>query len=126
MEISSVDPQLGGTFYFIEQEKVRKPKFAPTNDCLSCHGGQRSLGVPGHFVRSVPTDATGELLTLEEVRDITHCTPLKDRWGGFYVTGKHGAQPHRGNLIGEKDLERFKMEPLFKGNITDLSAFFDT
>ena len=126
MEVSSVDPKLGGTFYFIEQDKVRKPKFVRSADCLSCHGGQRSLGVPGHFVRSVPTDATGEMITLEEVRDITHCTPLSNRWGGYYVTGQHGAQPHRGNLIGEKDLEHFRKEPLFKGNITDLSPFLDT
>jgi hypothetical protein len=126
MEISSVDAKLGGTFYFLEQDKVRKPKFVRSADCLSCHGGQRSLGVPGHFVRSVPTDATGEMLALEEVRDITHCTPLSNRWGGYYVTGTHGAQPHRGNLIGEKDLQRFRAEPLFKGNITDLSPFFDT
>ena len=126
MEVSSVDPQLGGTFYFIEQEKVRKPKFVRSGDCLSCHGGQRSLGIPGHFVRSVPTDPAGELLNLEEVRDITQCTPLADRWAGYYVTGKHGSQPHRGNLIGEKDLAHFKEDPLFKANITDLSAFFDT
>ena len=126
MEISSVDPQLGGTFYFIEQEKVRKPKFTRSSDCLSCHGGQRTLGVPGHFVRSVPTDATGEMIALEEVRDITQCTPLKDRWGGFYVTGSSGSQFHRGNLIGEKDLEHFKREPSFKSNITDLSPYFDT
>jgi hypothetical protein len=82
--------------------------------------------VPGHFVRSVPTDATGELIGLEEVRDITQCTPMKDRWAGYYVTGRHGTQPHRGNLIGEKDLTRFKEEPLFKGNITDLSPYIDT
>lgn len=126
MELSSVDPKLGGTFYFLEQDRVRKPKFVRSTDCLSCHGGQRSLGVPGHFVRSVPTDPTGELITLEEVRDITQCTPLKDRWGGYYVTGKHGTQPHRGNLIGEKDIARFNEEPLFKGNITDLSSYFDT
>jgi len=126
MEISSVDPNLGGTFYVLEQEKVRKPKFVRSADCLSCHGGQRSLGVPGHFIRSIPGDQTGELISLEEVRDITHCTPLKDRWAGFYVTGRHGAQPHRGNLIGEKDLARFHEEPLFKGNITDLSPWFDT
>ena len=126
MEISSVDPKLGGTFYFIEQEQVRKPKFTRSTDCLSCHGGQRTLGVPGHFVRSVPTDATGEMITLEEVRDITQCTPLKDRWGGYYVTGKSGLQFHRGNLIGEKDLEHFKREPVFKSNITDLAPYFET
>ncbi len=126
MEVSSVDPQLGGTFYYIEQEQVRKPKFVRSSDCLSCHGGQRSLGVPGHFVRSVVTDPSGELITLEEVRDITQCTPLKDRWGGYYVTGRSGSQFHRGNLIGDKDLERFKREPGFKTNLTDLSPFFDT
>ncbi len=125
MEISAVDPKLGGTFYFIEQEQVRKPKFNRSTDCLSCHGGQRTLGVPGHFVRSVPTDATGEMMTLEEVRDITQCTPLKDRWGGYYVTGRSGSQFHRGNLIGDKDLEHFKREPVFKSNITDLSPYFD-
>ena len=125
MEVSSVDPKLGGTFYFVEQEKLRKPKFVRSGDCLSCHGGQRSLGVPGHFVRSVPADSSGELIPLEEVSDITQCTPLKDRWAGYYVTGKHGTQPHRGNLIGEKDLARFKEDPLFKGNITDLSTYFD-
>lgn len=123
MEVSAVDPNLGGTFYFLEQEKVRRPKFTRSADCLSCHGGQRSLGVPGHFVRSVPTDREGELITRDEVRDITHCTPVSDRWAGWYVTGKSGA--HRGNLIGEKDFERYKEDPLAKVNLADLAAFFD-
>ena len=126
MEISSVDPKLGGTFYFIEQDRKRTPKFVRSNDCLSCHGGPRSLGVPGHFLRSVVTDSSGDLMKFEDTGDITHCTPLSLRWGGYYVTGKHGAQAHRGNLIGEKDLAQFKTEPLFKGNITDLSSFIDT
>ena len=39
-----------------------------------------------------------------ESRDITHCTPLADRWGGWYVTGQHGAQTHRGNLVGRERL----------------------
>jgi hypothetical protein len=125
MEISAVDPNLGGTFYTIEQEKVRKPKLTRSEDCLSCHGGQRSLGVPGHFVRSVPTDLTGELNTLGEVRDISQCTPYADRWAGWYVTGKHGQQPHRGNLIGAKDFARYEKEPMAKGNLENLKAFFD-
>ena len=45
MEVSSVDPKLGGTFYFIEQEKVRRPKFVRSNDCLSCHDATRNQGV---------------------------------------------------------------------------------
>jgi hypothetical protein len=30
---------------------------------------------------------------------VDYTTPLKDRWGGWYVTGKHGDQPHLGNLV---------------------------
>ena len=125
MEISAVDPKLGAIFYSLEQEKMRKPKFTRSADCLQCHGGLRSLGVPGHVLRSVPTDATGELNTAEEVGDIDHCTPLADRWAGWYVTGRHGAQTHRGNLIGEKDFARHRDEPGWRGNLTDLRAFFD-
>ena len=125
MEISAVDPKLGGIFYTLEQEKMRKPKFTRSADCLQCHGGQRSLGVPGHILRSVPTDARGELQTPGEVGDIDHCTPLADRWAGWFVTGKHGAQTHRGNLIGENDFTRHAAEPEFRGNLTDLRAFFD-
>ena len=106
VEVSAVDPKLGAIFYTLDQEKLRKPKFSRSADCLQCHGGLRSLGVPGHILRSVPTDLTGELETRDEISDIDHCTPLADRWAGWFVTGKVGAQTHRGNLI-------------------DLSAFFD-
>ena len=125
MEVSAVDPKLGGIFYTLEQEKLRKPKFTRSADCLQCHGGQRSLGVPGHILRSVPTDASGELRTPGEVSDIDHCTPLADRWAGWFVTGKHGAQTHRGNLVGDADFARHAAEPAFRGNLTDLRAFFD-
>jgi len=125
MEVSAVDPKLGGIFYTLEQEKLRKPKLERSADCLQCHGGPRSLGVPGHVLRSVPTDTTGELNTQEEVGGIDHCTPLADRWAGWYVTGKHGTQTHRGNLIGEKDFARHAVEPGWRGNLTDLRGFFD-
>lgn len=125
LEISAVDPKLGAIFYTLDQEKLRKPKFIRSADCLQCHGGQRSLGVPGHVLRSVPTDAEGELETRDEVGDIDHCTPLADRWAGWFVTGKVGAQTHRGNLIGSEDFARRLREPDFRGNVTDLKGFFD-
>ena len=125
MEVSAVDPKLGAIFYTLDQEKLRKPKFTRSADCLQCHGGLRSLGVPGHILRSVPTDLTGELEARDEVSDIDHCTPLADRWAGWFVTGRHGAQTHRGNLIGREDFARHLREPGFRGNLTDLRGFFD-
>jgi len=120
IEISAVDPKSGPMFYAIEQTAAFKPQLVRSADCLQCHGGSRSLGVPGHVVRSVGTDASGEIEVQTEVSEITHCTPLADRWAGWFVTGQHGRQEHRGNLIGSDDFERQKGEPNFAGNVTDL------
>jgi hypothetical protein len=125
MEVSAVDPELGGVFYHLEQAPAKKPQFVRDADCLSCHVSSRTLGVPGHFVRSVGTDAAGELEPGTEVSHIEHCTPFADRWAGWYVTGTHGAMPHRGNLIGAADFERALREPNFRGNATSLGDFFD-
>jgi hypothetical protein len=126
LELSTVDPKLGGTFYHLEQEKVRRPQFVLGNDCLNCHASPRTMGVPGHLVRSIATDETGELDNLGEVNFITHRSPLADRWAGWYVTGRHGDQAHRGNLIGRADFEKAAKEPNWRGNLDDLSPFFDT
>lgn len=125
MEIAAVDPKLGSVFYTLEQEKVRKPKFVRDADCLRCHGSSRSLGVPGPIVRSIATDESGELDSAKEAEQVTHFTPLSERWGGWYVTGEHGAQTHRGNLVGAEAFTRHAVEPNALGNLSDLSRFFD-
>ncbi|MEO8351416.1 MAG: hypothetical protein ABI680_06775 [Chthoniobacteraceae bacterium] len=125
LEVSAADPKLGGIFYRFENEKVRKPKFVRDADCLRCHGSNRTLGVPGHLMRSIGTDLTGELEPSTEINDIDHCTPFADRWAGWYVSGTHGGMTHRGNLVGLPDFERTKSEPNFAGNVTDLSRFLD-
>jgi hypothetical protein len=125
MELSAVDPQLGGIFYTIEQMPARKPKFSRDGDCLRCHVSNRSMGVPGHILRSIGTDETGELDAQTEISGIDHTTPFADRWGGWYVTGKHGDMTHRGNLIGPAAFERAAGEPNLNGNVLDLGPFFN-
>lgn len=126
MEISTADPVLGGVFYTLEQEKVRRPKFVRSDDCISCHGAQRTLGVPGHFVRSVPADRNGELDSTNEFSDIDQCKPISDRWAGWFVSGQHGELTHKGNLIGEEEFARATTEPNFRGNLKDLESLVDT
>ncbi len=125
MELSAVDPKLGGVFYSIEQLPARKPRFVREPDCLRCHGTARSMGVPGHILRSIGTDDTGEMDTQSESSPIDHCTPFAERWAGWYVTGRHGEMTHRGNLIGAAAFERAREEPQSNGNIETLGAFFD-
>jgi hypothetical protein len=125
LEISAVDPRWGAMFYTLEQKETERPKIQREGQCLQCHAGSRTLGVPGYMLRSVATDETGEHDTAREVSNITHRTPIADRWAGWYVTGSSGRQPHRGNLIGEEAFERHEKKPSAPGNVTDLGKYFD-
>ncbi len=126
MEISAVDPQLGAVFYVLDQVPGTKPAFTRSQDCIQCHVSGRTLGVPGHFVRSLRTDGGGEIIAGTDTPEVTHCTPLADRWGGWYVTGQHGAQTHLGNLVGLSAFDRHAGEPGYRGNVTDLTQMIAT
>lgn len=100
LEVSTVDPQLGAVFYTLDQKTTDAPRLQrQTEHCLLCHGSSRTRGVPGHIVRSLFVDASGEPLLSAGGYTVDHGTPLEHRWGGWYVTGKHGSQSHLGNLI---------------------------
>ena len=99
LEVSSVDPQLGTVYYTLDQEQVDKPQFSRQHDsCLICHASSQTNHVPGHLVRSVYTDRGGFPLLAAGTFRVDHSTPLKNRWGGWYVTGTHGETRHLGNV----------------------------
>ena len=121
LEISAVDPKLGTVFYSVDQHSPDQPAIQrQTESCLVCHSSSRMEGVPGHIIRSLYVDAGGQPLLSAGSRTVDHTTPVKDRWGGWYVTGTHGAQKHLGNLvIRGRDVE----EPVDNSegqNVTDL------
>jgi len=100
MEISAVDPRLGTVFYTLDQQQADKPRFERRiENCLICHSSSRTEGVPGHLVRSLFVDAGGQPIFSAGSHMVDHTTPLDQRWGGWYVTGKHGSQTHLGNLV---------------------------
>ena len=108
LEISTADPQLGAVFYTLGQQQEDKPRFErQVDNCLVCHSSSRTEGVPGHLVRSLFVDAGGQPIFSAGSRTVDHTTPLEDRWGGWYVTGRHGSQTHMGNLaIRGRDVPR--------------------
>ncbi len=100
LEISAVDPRLGAVFYTLDQQPSTEPRFERRIDhCLICHSSSRTGGVPGHLVRSLFVGVDGHPLLSAGGRVVDHTTPLDQRWGGWYVTGRHGAQAHLGNLV---------------------------
>jgi len=102
VEIASVDPKLGVVFYTLDQMRTPRPRFRlRTTECISCHVGPASSGVPGLVVRSVHPDSSG---TPERAPSFItdHRSPLSERWGGWYVSGLHGSQTHLGNVTFQR------------------------
>ena len=125
IELSVADPKMGGVFYTIEQKKFERPEFKRTDQCLECHASTKSMGVPGHLVRSFATDEDGVVDLSSGTSQVNHRTPFEERWGGWYVTGTHGDQTHRGNLIGKKAFEKQEEDPNYAGNLKELSKFIN-
>ncbi|MDB4744018.1 hypothetical protein OAF98_05980 [Planctomicrobium sp.] len=104
IEISTVDPQLGAVFYSLSVDEDPKPTFLrDQGQCITCHATSRTEGVPGHLMRSVFADRTGQPHYGSGTYSTTQSSPFEKRWGGWYVTGKHGDLRHMGNLISQKN-----------------------
>lgn len=128
MEVSVIDPKLGPIFYLADPhvDKSEPIRFTRDQSCLSCHGGPFSPDVPGVLVRSVCPGPEGHPIMSQGSTVVDTTTPFEDRWGGWYVTGKHGKSVHKGNVTAEENGESVKLNPLPGQNITKLDKFFDT
>lgn len=121
IEVITHDPVLGAVFYLVsagsEPQTLRISR--DTSQCLSCHGTARTQSVPGVLVRSVFPDSTGQPLFSLGSFLIDHGSPLRERWGGYYVTG-HSSLPHLGNRTFEDTQERdFPDKPLLLKTAAD-------
>jgi hypothetical protein len=124
LEIASVDPRLGTVFYTLDQEKTPQPALVRRGECIQCHDGPATLGVPGLLVRSVHAERTGYALLTVPSYVTDHTSPISQRWGGWYVTGTSGSQFHMGNqtVASRTDTEL----DLAKGaNVTSLPRYLD-
>lgn len=98
LEVASFDPDQGAIFYVLEQAPSESPALMRASiDCTQCHVGRETRGVPGVFLRSVATTATGAQAPRARPAVAGHETPLAQRFGGWYVTGRSGGQENLGN-----------------------------
>jgi len=103
VEISTVDPLRGGMFYTLDQKPASRPRIVRRDECLQCHASPKTLGVPGHMVRSVYSDPEGFPMTNIGSFVTDFRSPWKERYGGWYVTGSHNGE-HIGNaFIHDRD-----------------------
>jgi hypothetical protein len=127
LEVASVDSQLGAVYYVLLQRQKEKPRFVRNvANCLECHAGVIARQVPGHLMRSVYPDAEGAPERDAPSYQTTDASPLNERWGGWYVTGRHGSQRHMGNRCTTRQGEKFVVDREKGANITDLQGLVDT
>lgn len=125
LEISATDRTLGTVFYTLDQQQSDRPRFVrQTDNCLLCHGSSHTQGVPGHLVRSVFPDTTGQPVFSLGTYRIDHTSEFGHRWGGWYVTGTHGDLKHFGNQIFTKSGEANE-DVKQAMNLRDLSSRID-
>ena len=123
LELSVADAELGTVFYTLDQEDKKIPNFVrQTDSCLICHSSSRTQSVPGHLIRSIYSNPDGMPIFSAGSYTVDQSTEFEKRWGGWYVSGKHGPQSHLGNLVIHS---RTVSEPVDNSegqNQTDLSA----
>ena len=134
LEIATLDSRLGQVFYTLDNGAPAGPQPGAarierqTVTCLSCHdtyemGGG---GVPRFLLMSSYVDIHGNQLTHEDQILTEDETPLKYRWGGWYVTGRTGKQVHVGNIQVHQVQELVDLEHVRRGNLDTLDELFDT
>ena len=124
LELAVHDPEQGVIFYTIDQKPQAQAVFDRPSSCLRCHVVYSTLHVPGMIARSQFVASDGLPLGQFGSYDLDDRTPFRRRWGGWYVTGTHGAMSHMGNAIvanrdrpdaaiDERTLNRTTLEGLF-------------
>jgi hypothetical protein len=126
VEVAAQDPRQGVIFYVLDETPVEKPQFIRHNECLTCHNSNNAMGVPGMLVRSQFTAPNGTTMPWLGNFLTDHRSPMAERWGGWYVTGKTGAIRHMGNAVvrdGSKPESPVTDQIL---NLASLAGRFDT
>jgi hypothetical protein len=126
LEFVSFDSKQGAIFYILDEQKAEHPVFQRAElDCTQCHVAAGTRNVPGVLLRSIHTNPSGTQALKAAAFLTGQESPLKDRWGGWYVTGTHGRQTHMGNVVVEDPEHPDQLNRVAGANITDLSKFFD-
>ncbi|MFG0262879.1 MAG: hypothetical protein ACF788_10860 [Novipirellula sp. JB048] len=98
IEFAATDAKQGAMFYSLSQTPEEKPTFVrDRGQCLTCHASSRTQNIPGYLVRSVFADSAGQPILGSGTFTTDQTSPFAERWGGWYVTGTHGAMRHMGN-----------------------------
>lgn len=93
IEVVSFDKQQGAMFFILHEQQAAEPRFERAElDCTQCHIASGTRGVPGVLLRSTQPTVTGTPVPGARSYITDQESPLSQRWGGWYVTGKLAAE----------------------------------
>lgn len=124
LEIISIDPELGAIFYLLDMPKKQKlPVLDRSTRCMNCHQGDRMNFAPGLSIESVIPSMTGASLDGFRRGIFGHAVPMKERFGGYYLTGDQGLTQHHGNLVGALSPKGLKLTYHKPGELFDWNHY---
>jgi hypothetical protein len=133
IEISTMDSAVGPVFYTLPNLDPSAVRFdRETLRCLTCHDTFSLMGggVPRFLFMSSPVTVSGEPLASDISIETTDATPIQERWGGWYVTGKHDGLAHLGNIQASDPVKSpapfASLKVSRPGTLEKLDGLFDT
>ncbi len=118
-EVAAIDPDLGPVFQIFRSRTDGRPEVTRSERCMNCHAGRTSWQVPGLVVESVIASSSGGSLDGFRREQVGHTVPLRERFGGWHVTGAHEHGEHLGNLMGEATPEGYRRIAAPPGTLFD-------
>lgn len=89
IELVSFDARQGAIFYLLHEQQAEQPALERAElDCTQCHIAPGTRGIPGVLLRSVRPTSAGTLALGARTFITDQESPLSERWGGWYATGK--------------------------------------
>lgn len=116
VEVVASNPGGELQYYLIHRPKPHTPipTLVKSNQCMSCHvGGDLQI-------QSVHTRESGYPIGNEDRFVVTYESPLSERWGGWYVTGKHGHELHMGNVTMNSTVSGVELDRKRGANVISL------
>ncbi len=129
IEINTMDSALGPVFYTLDERINPHPHLERESlRCLSCHDtfSLQGGGVPNFLFLSAYRIENGEVITNTVATKTTDATPLLDRWGGWYVTGKFGGLLQLGDVLPSPDEQPIPLASVSRADVPNLDKWFDT
>ena len=126
IEIATIDPKRGVILYSLRNDATVPITFdTEPRDCNRCHGRRSKSRSPELFAESVYVSQAGYPRVFAPTVRAVPEVPLRQRWGGWYVTGTHGKQRHMGNEVAEGTDDQYKIDIEKGANVTSIRRYFD-